>query len=82
MQTPMSHDIYTYLESACHHEQNGSQKFILQTVGSQSYGNSKLATWKIMIKKTGSCSSSLVYGKQIFWMRQRMVPLSAGTNGE
>ena len=35
-------------------------------LGSSSYGNSKLAKWKIMIKKTGSCSSSLVNGEWVF----------------
>ena len=37
---------------------------------------------KELMKKIIFPSSRLVYGDQIFWMQQRMVPFSAGTNGE
>ena len=51
-------------------------------LGLLSYGDLKLAKWKIKIKKMGFHSSSMVYGEKVFWMRQRMVPFSAGNNGE
>ena len=35
-------------------------------LGLLSYGDSKLAKWKITIKKMGSSSSNLVYGEQVF----------------
>ena len=51
-------------------------------LGLSSYGHSKLKKWKMKIKKMGFHSSSMFYGEQIFQMQQRMVPFSAGTNGE
>ena len=55
---------------------------LLYELGLLGYGNSKLTKYKIEIKKTGTCSSSLVYDERVFQMRQRMVSFSTGTNGE
>ena len=51
-------------------------------LGLWGYGDSKLAKWKIAMKKTGSCCSSLVYDERIFWMQLKIVPFLAGTNSE
>ena len=80
--TLQSRDIYMYIENrlAMINKMAASDLFYAQ--GSPSYGDSKGAKLKTLIKKIVFPSLRLDYSELVFRMWQKLVPFSAGANGE
>ena len=75
--TTVSLDIYIFRIGL----NNMAAGVLTYELGLLSYTNSKLEKWK-NFKKIVKPSSCQVYSERVFCARQRMVPLSAGTNAK
>ena len=74
-----SRDIYMYIENRL---AKMAARDLFYAQGSLSYGDSKGAKLKTLIKKIVFPSLRLDYSEWVFRMWQKLVPFSAGANGE